>query len=81
MDFNPKEFLEGKIRRDVRNLYINFLFILEDLRDEKVITIEEYNGLRKRVLDFGNSTIRGLEEQIQIFDIRLKGNESENYNK
>ena len=54
------------------NLYKNFLFILEDLHSSGEISEEIYKRSRKRILDYGNDTIRELEEDISSFDINLK---------
>jgi hypothetical protein len=57
----------------VVNLYKNYLFILEDLqKDGYNIPEEEYQRIRKRILDYGNDTIREIEENLENFDIELK---------
>ncbi len=62
-----------QVRRKVTNLYKNFLFILEDLEDSGLqIPDEVYQKARKRVLDYGNDTIREIEENLDKFDIKLK---------
>ncbi len=62
-----------QVRRKVTNLYKNFLFILEDLEDSGYqIPDEVYQKARKRVLDYGNDTIREIEENLDKFDIKLK---------
>jgi hypothetical protein len=65
-------FFEFQIRRKVTNLYKNFLFILEDLHSSGEISEEVYKRSRKRILDYGNDTIRELEEDLSSFDINLK---------
>lgn len=68
-----KDFLKFQVTRKVTNLYKNFLFILEDLQDEDYnISEESYKRSRKRVLDYGNDSIREIEEYLDKFDIRLK---------
>ena len=68
-----KEFLQFQVRRKVTNLYKNFLFILEDLKENEYdISEESYQRQRKRVLDFGNDTIREIEETLKNLDIKLK---------
>ena len=68
-----KDFLIFQLRRKVVNLYKNYLFILEDLKkDGYDIPEEEYQRIRKRVLDYGNDTIREIEENLENFDIELK---------
>ena len=76
MDINAngkaKEFLHFQHRRQITNLYKQFLFVLEDLRDGHGLDPEVYEKARKRVLDHGNDTIRGIEENLEKFDIYLK---------
>lgn len=69
----PKEFIIFHSRRKVINLCKNFLILAEDLKDKRqAITDEDYQKTRKRVLDYGNDTIREIEESLETFDIRLK---------
>ncbi len=67
-----KEFLQFQIRRKVTNLYKQFLFILEDLEQKPDNTKENYQRSRKRVLDFGNDTIREIEEYLKNLEIQIK---------
>ncbi len=70
---NSRDFMAFQVRRKVTNLYKNFLFILEDLEDSGLqIPDEVYQKTRKRVLDYGNDTIREIEENLDKFDIKLK---------
>jgi hypothetical protein len=70
---NVKDFLQFQVRRKVTNLYKNFLFILEDLKAEQYnVTDEAYQHHRKRVLDYGNDTIREIDECLKSLDIRMK---------
>ena len=67
-----KDFLQFQVRRKITNLYKNFLFILEDIKDKEYNSEEDYQRHRKRVLDFGNDTIREIEETLERFDFKLK---------
>lgn len=67
-----KEFLQFQIRRKVTNLYKQFLFILEDAEQDRNNTKEHYQRNRKRILDFGNDTIRELEECLKNLEIKIK---------
>jgi hypothetical protein len=56
--------------RRVTTLYKNFLFILEDLKNDGSISEAQYQSLRKKILDLGNDTSREMEDDIiKIFDI------------
>ena len=68
-----KDFVRFQINRKVTNLYKQFLFILEDLDgDGYDIPEEVFQKHRKRVLDYGNDTIREIEENLDNFEIKLK---------
>lgn len=68
-----QEYIQFQLSRKVTHLYKNFLFILEDLRDNGYdISDEDYQRARKRILDHGNDTIREIEECLKDLDIRLK---------
>ena len=73
VDGKSKSFLVFQLRRKIVNLYKNYLFILEDMKDAGYdIPEEEYQRIRKRILDYGNDTIREIEENLENFDIELK---------
>jgi hypothetical protein len=68
-----KEYVVFQLRRKITNLYKQFLFILEDIDNSKYnMSDEAYQKFRKRVLDYGNDTIREVEEDISKFDFNLK---------
>lgn len=68
-----QDFLSFVVRRKVTNLYKQFLFTLEDLKDSNPeMDEEDFQRARKRVLDYGNDAIREIEENIEKFEIRLK---------
>jgi len=66
-----KDYLKFQVRRKVINLYKNFFFILEDMVNQNKITDEKYQQIRKRILDYGNDTIREIEEDLNKFNINL----------
>lgn len=67
-----KDFVFFQNRRKIINLCKYFLLSLEDLRDDYDIPEEIYERNRKRILDFGNDTIRELEENLEKFEFNLK---------
>jgi|TARA_B100000676_G_scaffold123950_1_gene123526 hypothetical protein len=67
-----KGFLQFQVRRKVTNLYKNFLFILEDQKSKQYNSEEDYQRNRKRILDYGNDTIREIEEILDNLEIRIK---------
>ena len=71
MDLN--NLVKGLVYRDVKKLYLSFLYTLEDLKNQDKITDEEFQRMRKRVLDYGNNCYRNIEEELDNFDFKLKG--------
>ena len=71
------EFVRFQITRKVTGLYKQFLFILEDVKDDNANKIDDksYQRARKRILDFGNDTIREMEEDFSKLKITLKEKE------
>jgi nucleoid-associated protein YejK len=67
-----KDFLRFQVNRKVTNLYKNFLFMVEDLYNSGEISEESFQRLRKRILDYGNDTIREIEENLDNFEFKLK---------
>ena len=66
------DFVLFQNRRKIINLCKYFLLTLEDIRDDYDMPDEVYEKNRKRILDFGNDTIRELEENLEKFDFYLK---------
>lgn len=67
-----KDYIKFQLRRKITTLFKNFFFILEDLaKENKGISDEKYQQIRKRILDYGNDTIREMEEDIDKFEIHL----------
>ena len=66
------EFVSFQQKRIIISLSKQFLFILEDLRDEYNIEPEVYERHRKRILDYGNDSVRELNEYLEKLEIRLK---------
>jgi len=71
MNIDLNDFVQGFIYRDIKKLYLSFLYILEDLKSNDQITEDEFQRLRKRVLDYGNNCYRGIEEELNSFDFNL----------
>ena len=67
-----QDFVIFQNKRKIINLCKYFLLSLEDVRDEYNIPEAAYEKHRKRILDFGNDTIRELEENLEKFEFELK---------
>ena len=72
MNIDLNELVKGLVYRDVKKLYLGFLYVLEDLQSQDKITADEFQRLRKRVLDYGNNCYRNIEEELNNFDFKLK---------
>jgi hypothetical protein len=72
MNINLNDFVNGLLYKEVKKLYLSFLYTLEDLRSQDKITDDEFQRMRKRVLDHGNNCYRNIEEELDNFDFKLK---------
>jgi hypothetical protein len=71
MDIDLNAFVFGFTNKEIKKLYLSFLYLIEDLKLNNKITEEEFLFLRKRVLDYGNNCSRNIEEQLNSFDFKL----------
>jgi hypothetical protein len=75
-EFDINGFVTAAVTREVKKLYLSFLYTTEDLAKNGKINQEDFAYLRKRVLDYGNNTIRNLEEQLDNFDFTFKNKDN-----
>lgn len=75
MDGN--EYLRFQVNREVKTLYKSLLETLEFLQNKGYNFGEDYQWIRKRVLDKSNDTIRSLEDEISKLDISFKSNKKD----
>lgn len=80
MDINWNKFLQDKSSRDIKVLFLQLIYVLEDMVADGRMGDEEFQRQRKRILDNGNNTIRSINSQIDEFEIRLKQNNKEQGN-
>jgi ferredoxin-fold anticodon binding domain-containing protein len=72
MNIDLNDLVKGFVYRDIKKLYLSFLYALEDLKSQDKITDDEFQRMRKRVLDYGNNCYRNIEEELDNFDFKLK---------
>ena len=72
MKIDLNDLVKGLVYRDVKKLYLSFLYSLEDLKTQDKISDDEFQRMRKRVLDYGNNCYRNIEEELDNFDFKLK---------
>jgi len=75
-EFDINGFVTSAIVREVKKLYLSFLYTTEDLANNNKLSEEDFAYLRKRILDYGNNTVRNLEEQLDNFDFTFKNKEN-----
>ena len=68
MELQEKDYLNFKIHQTVKNVYKNFLLILEEMVDRDQMSEQDFEFYRKRVLDNGNEGIRNLTEELDKFN-------------
>lgn len=76
MNFDIGNFLEGFVKKSITRLFLSFIYILEDLKADGRMSDEEYQKLRKRILDQGNNTIRDISEELQNFDFIFRSKDN-----
>jgi hypothetical protein len=76
MNFNIQNFIKGFIKRSVTRLFLSFIYMLEDFVSEGKMTQEEFQRLRKRILDKGNNCIRDIETELENFDFLFKNKDN-----
>jgi hypothetical protein len=76
MNFNIQNFIKGFIKRSVTRLFLSFIYILEDLVSEGKISDDEFQRIRKRILDKGNNCIRDISIELENFDFLFKNKDN-----
>jgi hypothetical protein len=72
MKVEINNFVIGAVSNEVKKLYLSVLYSAEDLERQGKISDEDFQFLRKRILDYGNNAIRNLELQLDNFDFTFK---------
>lgn len=71
MNVDLHDFVKSFVYRDIKKLYLSFLYLVEDLNKNGKISEEDFQRLRKRILDHGNDCYRNIEDQLNNFDIKF----------
>jgi hypothetical protein len=72
MKVEINNFVIGAVSNEVKKLYLSVLYSAEDLERQGKLDEEDFQFLRKRILDYGNNAIRNLELQLDNFDFTFK---------
>jgi hypothetical protein len=76
MKIEINNFVVGAVSNEVKKLYLSVLYSAEDLARQGKISDEDFQFLRKRILDHGNNAIRNLELQLDNFDFAFKNTQN-----
>lgn len=76
MKFNIKNFIFGFIKKSITRLFLSFIYVLEDVVADGRMSDEEFQKLRKRILDHGNNTIRDINKELENFDFLFINNDN-----
>jgi len=71
VNFDISQFIKGFIKKSITRLFLFFIYTLEDLVSDGKLSDEEFQKIRKRVLDNGNNCIREIMQEIENFDFVL----------
>lgn len=75
--YEGTDYLKFHAARSITNLFKNYLALFEVLEERGYrFGEEDYKFVRKKILDYGNNTIRELNGEIDKFDILLRGIEN-----
>ena len=66
-----KDYLKFQVQRKITTLFKNLFFLLEDLKNNNALPENEYQQVRKRILDHGNDTIRDIHNDLDQFDVHI----------
>jgi hypothetical protein len=71
MELDLNSFISGYIQKEVKKLYTSYLYSIEDLKNDGVISEETFVKIRKRILDYGNDCSRNIQEQLECLDFKI----------
>lgn len=74
MKIEINNFVLAGVNSEIKKLYLSFLYLAEDLEKNGTINNDEFQRLRKRILDYGNNTLRNVTQQLESFDFNFKNN-------
>ena len=72
MNVDINNFVVAAVTGEIKKLYLSFLYSSEDLVKTGKLSEEDYQWLRKRILDYGNNSIRNIDTQLNSFDFSFK---------
>jgi hypothetical protein len=76
MNVDINNFVVAAVTGEIKKLYLSFLYSAEDLVKTGKLSEEDYQWLRKRILDYGNNSIRNIDSQLNSFDFSFRNKEN-----
>ena len=76
MNVDINSFVVAAVAGEIKKLYLSFLYSAEDLVKSGKLREEDYQWLRKRILDYGNNSIRNIDTQLNSFDFSFKNKDN-----
>jgi len=76
MNVDINNFVVAAVTGEIKKLYLSFLYSAEDLVKNQKLSEEDFQWLRKRILDYGNNSIRNIDTQLNNFDFSFKNKEN-----
>jgi hypothetical protein len=76
MNVDINNFVIAAVTGEIKKLYLSFLYSAEDLVKTNKLSEEDYQWLRKRILDYGNNSIRNIDTQLNSFDFSFRNKEN-----
>jgi len=76
MNVDINNFVIASVTGEIKKLYLSFLYSAEDLVKTGKLSEEDYQWLRKRILDYGNNSIRNIDSQLNSFDFSFRNKEN-----
>lgn len=76
MNVDINNFVIAAVTNEIKKLYLSFLYCSEDLVKTGKLSEQDYQWLRKRILDYGNNSIRNIDTQLNSFDFSFKNKDN-----
>lgn len=67
----PSDITKKLISYEIKKNYIEFLVLLEELKENYSISDEDFSDIRKKVLDVGNDTRRKVNSHLERVKINF----------
>lgn len=66
-----RDFVDYQIQQNITKLFKNTLLEVENLKEKNAISQEDFESIRKKILDSGNDSIREIQSLLDVFDFYI----------